>query len=34
MAVYRHWIIGINGVGYDVPSQHVFTTTVQILLQT
>ena len=25
MAVYRHWIVGINGVGYGVPTQHVFS---------
>ena len=24
-AVYRHWIIGINGLGYGVPTQHVFS---------
>ena len=23
MAVYRHWIVGINGVGYSVPTQHL-----------
>ena len=25
MAVYRHWVIGINGMGYGVPTQHMFS---------
>ena len=25
MAVYRHWIVGVNGLGYGVPTQHVFS---------
>ena len=25
MSVYRHWIVGINGVGYGVPTQHMFS---------
>ena len=25
MALYRHWIVGINSVGYGVPTQHVFS---------
>ena len=24
-AVYRHWIIGINSLGYGVPTQHIFS---------
>ena len=25
LAVYRHWVIGINGMGYGVPTQHMFS---------
>ena len=24
-AVYRHWVIGINGLGFGVPTKHVFS---------
>ena len=24
-AVYRHWIIGINGLGYGEPNRHMFS---------
>ena len=24
-AVYRHWVIGINGLGFSVPTKHVFS---------
>ena len=25
MAVNRHWVIGINGIGHGVPTQHVYS---------
>ena len=25
IAVYRHWIIGINGLGFGVPTKHMFS---------
>ena len=24
-AVYRHWVIGINGLGFSVPTKHMFS---------
>ena len=34
IALYTHWIIGVNGNGHGAPTKHVYRYMVQSLLRT